>query len=63
MIRDTSLHVERGQAVRIYSGEKLVATATRYGSGWSVSCVGQLLRATNLDNALLLLNLLPDHHR
>jgi hypothetical protein len=59
-----SLVAEPGQSVRIYLGDRLLATATRTGRGWSFyGADGHRYESVALDGVLAMLGALPDHHK
>lgn len=57
------LDVRMGQAVAIHAHGHLVATANRHGRCWSASVRSQPVEAVTLDELLVKLGVLPNHHR
>jgi hypothetical protein len=60
----THLVAQVGQSIRIYSGDRLLATAVRTGRGWGfIGLDGHHYESVALDGVLAMLGALPDHHR
>jgi hypothetical protein len=58
-----TIAVGAGQAVQVYARGRIVASAVRHGRGWTLMLGSQQHEAATLDGVLVLLGLLPDHHR
>jgi|GEM_PF-6614296 len=52
-----------GQCVRIHARGRILAVAVRSGAGWLVNTGPSQYEVGSLEEALLVLGVLPDHHR
>lgn len=57
------LAVRVGQTVQIHGRGRLLASAVRDGRGWLLNAYDGQHQVANLEEALAIVGLLPDHHR
>ncbi|HEY3501269.1 MAG TPA: hypothetical protein VGN37_00625 [Actinocatenispora sp.] len=59
----TTLTVGDGAYVQIHHRGRIVASCVRHGRGWSAYVDGRQIEAVTLDALLVVLGVLPNHHR
>lgn len=52
-----------GQTVQVHHLGRIRAAAVRTAGGWLATVDGTTCRVTSLDELLMVLGILPDHHR